>query len=116
VLIINIKLIKMKKLFTIGFVASAIAVSMFACTKNNSVNPASNSLSTFVKKDTVTPPQASITLKDNVTPPAKSLNSLSPLLKRDTVTPPRNSFVKRDTVTPPHAAIAIRDTVTPPRR
>lgn len=93
----------MKRLFTIGFIASAIAISVVACTKNNSVNPIKNSLSTFVKRDTVTPPNASITLRDTVTPPAKSLNSLSTL-------------VKRDTVTPPHAAIAIRDTVTPPKK
>ncbi len=106
----------MKKLFTIGFVVSSIAVAMVACTKNESVNPTSSTknLTTFIKRDTVTPPHASIAFRDTVTPP-KSLNSLSTLIKRDTVTPPR-SLVKRDTVTPPHSAIAIRDTVTPPRK
>ena len=107
----------MKKLFTIGFTASFIAVSIVACTKNNSVNPTSSkkNLTTFIKRDTVTPPHSSIALRDTVTPPARSLNALSTLIKRDTVTPPR-SLVKRDTVTPPHTAIAIRDTVTPPRK
>jgi len=106
----------MKKLFTIGFIASSIAVSTVACTKNNSSTPTPKSLSTFVKHDTVTPPHASIALKDTVTPPAKSFNTLSLQVKKDTVTPPRTSLVKRDTVTPPHSYLVKKDTVTPPNK
>jgi len=112
----------MKKLFTLGIVVASFAIAMVACTKNNSVTPTSTpkNLSTFVKRDTVTPPHASIAFRDTVTPPKKSFNSLPALSKKDTVTPPKVNIninrIKRDTVTPPHAAIAIRDTVTPPRK
>lgn len=99
----------MKKLFTIGFVVSSIAVSMVACTKNDSINPTSNTKGTFgtshlniaikdtvtpprnftsIKKDTVTPPHLNIAIKDTVTPPARILYSPLTSIKKDTVTPP----------------------------
>lgn len=92
----------MKKLFTLGFIVSTIAVSIVACTKNNSNNPtpSTKNLSTFIRKDTVTPPHPSIVLRDTVTPPKLGLSSF---------------YTKKDTVTPPHSAIAVRDTVTPPK-
>ena len=95
----------MKKISTIGTIALMTAITFAACTKNDSSNPVPNKLgtSTFLRKDTVTPPHTNISIRDTVTPPIKSF-SAAPLP------------IKKDTVTPPHTNVAIRDTVTPPRK
>lgn len=90
----------MKKTFTTGSVAVLIAISFAACTKsNNNPTPNKNSMTTFFRKDTVTPPKPHISIRDTVTPPRNF--SITPMLKKDTVTPPQVNIAIRDTVTPP---------------
>lgn len=93
----------MKKLSTIGIIALVTTIVFAACTKNSSnlPTPNKNTMSTFAKKDTVTPPHLAPAIRDTVTPPLKNFNA-APAFKKDTVTPPAYSpAAKRDTVTPP---------------